>query len=75
MAQSMAVIVLNANALWLQAAMKDPMIAADGYTYERAAIEDWLQNNSVSPVTGDFLAHMRIVPNVLVKNLINDTQQ
>ena len=55
--------------------MKEPVIAADGYTYERAAIEGWLQDNSVSPVTGDFLAHMRIVPNVLVKNLINDTQQ
>lgn len=58
-----------------KAAMRKPVIAADGYTYERFAIEDWLQNSSVSPVTGDFLTHMRIVPNVLVKNLINDTQQ
>ena len=39
--------------------MKSPMIAAGGHTYEKAAIEAWLQGNSTSPVTGCTLAHSR----------------
>ena len=29
----------------------DPVIAEDGHTYERKAITDWLQKNSISPLT------------------------
>ncbi len=47
------------------------MIAADGHTYEKAALESWLQLHNTSPVTGQSLAHMRIVPNVLVKIAID----
>lgn len=32
--------------------MTDPVVAADGVTYERAAINEWLQQRDVSPVTG-----------------------
>lgn len=32
--------------------MRDPVVAADGVTYERAAINEWLQRRDVSPVTG-----------------------
>ena len=44
--------------------MKDPVIAADGYTYGRNAITEWFRNNKrnwnniecvVSPITGDIL--------------------
>lgn len=31
--------------------MDDPVIAADGYTYERSAIEDWLSRSKESPIT------------------------
>ncbi len=31
--------------------MSDPVIAADGYTYERAAIADWLARRPTSPMT------------------------
>ena len=31
--------------------MKDPAIAPDGFTYERAAIAEWLSQNTVSPMT------------------------
>ena len=31
--------------------MEDPVICIDGYTYERNAIEKWLQNNHTSPMT------------------------
>jgi len=54
--------------------MVEPVIAADGHTYEKAAIEAWLQQNSISPVTGDFLAHTRIVANVLIKSAIGTNQ-
>ncbi len=33
-----------------QAAMIDPVIAADGHTYERVAIDQWLQHHHISPV-------------------------
>ena len=54
----------------LQVVMVEPVIAADGHTYERVALEEWLLEHVTSPVTGDFLAHMRIVPNVLIRGAI-----
>ena len=32
--------------------LEDPVIAADGHTYTRRAIEDWLKENNTSPKTG-----------------------
>ncbi len=57
-----------------QALMVEPVIAADGHTYERVAIESWLQHKTTSPVTGEFLAHTRIVPNVLIRSAIETNQ-
>ncbi len=51
--------------------MREPVIAADGHTCEKAALESWLQLHNTSPVTGQLLGHMRIVPNVLVKIAID----
>ena len=31
--------------------MTDPYIFPDGYTYEKSAIEQWLQLHSQSPIT------------------------
>ena len=59
------------SALLLQVGMKDPVIAGDGHTYERAAIQHWLQGGSLSPVTGEKLPHTRLVPNVLVKSALS----
>lgn len=50
--------------------MVDPVIAADGHTYERAAVQQWLQTSSLSPVTSVPLTHTRLVPNFLVKSAI-----
>ena len=50
--------------------MVHPTIAADGHTYEKAALEQWLQQHDTSPVTGKPLAHTRLVPNVLIKQAI-----
>ena len=58
-----------------QAAMLDPVIAADGHTYERVAMDQWLQHHDISPVTKSALAHTRLVPNVLIRKAIACQQQ
>lgn len=51
--------------------MQDPVIAADGYTYERAAIESWIKTgNSQSPMTNSPLLSKHLTPNRTVKMLI-----
>ncbi len=55
--------VLNPVVLAVQATMVDPTIAADGHTYERRAIQDWLTHSRMSPVTGQPLSHTRLVSN------------
>lgn len=35
--------------------MQDPVITADGHSYERSAIEDWLRLHDTSPKTGEVL--------------------
>lgn len=46
--------------------MIEPVVAADGHTYERNAIARWLQTSSRSPLTGEILAHRELVPNYLL---------
>ena len=55
----------------MQGLMRDPVIAADGHSYERAALESWLAQHDTSPVTGQPLPHKRIVDNVLIRNAIS----
>lgn len=50
-------------------------MAADGHTYERAAVQDWLLHHKMSPVTGVSLAHTRLVPNVLIRSVLARHQQ
>jgi hypothetical protein len=43
----------------------DPVIAADGHTYERVALENWfLSGKNTSPSTNQPLHHQRLTPNV-----------
>ena len=49
--------------------MSDPVIAADRFTYERAAITDWLEQSDTSPVTGAVLANMTLTSNDSVKKI------
>ena len=50
--------------------MDDPVIAADGHTYEKAAMQTWLEHRQTSPVTGEILKHVRLVPNIVIKSVI-----
>ena len=43
--------------------MADPVVAADGYTYERGAVEGWLAAHTESPITREPLIDARLVPN------------
>jgi len=51
--------------------MGDPVTIADGRTYERSAIEQWLARSNTSPMTGAILAHTHVVPNENLRILIS----
>jgi hypothetical protein len=50
--------------------MRDPALVADGFSYERTAIAQWLRAHSTSPKTNRRLAHKRLVPNLSLKAAI-----
>ncbi|KAJ4952537.1 hypothetical protein NE237_029369 [Protea cynaroides] len=47
----------------LRDVMDDPCVAADGYTYDRKAIEIWLKENDNSPMTNLPLLNKNLLPN------------
>jgi U-box domain len=49
--------------------MKDPVFAADGQTYERSAIKQWLDDNDTSPWTRGALHSKKLTPNLQIKQL------
>ena len=58
--------------------MNDPVIAADGHSYERTAITTWISARNgvvLSPLTNLPLAHNNLVPNHSLKFLIQEYQQ
>ena len=57
--------------------MQDPVIAADGHSYEREKINQWFINSQRSPVTGTYLRDLNVFPNIGLRNQINGwlTQQ
>ncbi len=53
-----------------QELMEDPVVCADGHSYERAAITQWLLSRDTSPCTNTSLLHRNVVPNFALRNLI-----
>ena len=51
--------------------MRDPVIACDGHSYERAAITTWLQRKMVSPKTNLPMETNHLIPNHTLKAAIN----
>jgi hypothetical protein len=48
--------------------MVDPVITADGQTYERAAIEKWFaEGHTTSPSTGLSLESLALIPNLALR--------
>jgi uncharacterized protein YfcZ (UPF0381/DUF406 family)/DNA-binding phage protein len=52
--------------------MEDPVVAADGFSYERRAITAWLSTHNNSPKTGEQLAHRALMANKTLKIIINE---
>ena len=50
--------------------MRDPVVTADGFTYERGAISMWLQRHDTSPCTNQPLEHKMLVPNLALRSQI-----
>jgi len=50
--------------------MVDPVIAADGHTYERSEISRWLQNKDISPLSRTKMANKKLIPNSKLKQEI-----
>lgn len=51
--------------------MNDPVIASDGITYERQAIEKYMEQNNHSPITRNALKP-ELIPAIGIKNIIDD---
>ena len=55
-----------------QVVMVDPVIAADGHTYERDAIHNWLSSQSRSPLNGTQLRSLTLTPNHNLRSQIGE---
>ena len=50
------------------------MIAEDGFSYERAAIEEWFGMSNTSPMTNEVLSSTQLRPNNQLRGLIESFQ-
>ena len=50
--------------------MTDPVTTLDGFTYERAAITEWLRTKDTSPKTGATLESKALIPNHSLRSMI-----
>ena len=55
--------------------MIDPVMEADGHSYERSAIERWLATKSTSPMTSAELENTGLFPNHTLRRMIRQWQQ
>nr|ABK95716.1 unknown [Populus trichocarpa] len=59
-----------------QEVMRDPHVAADGYTYEAEALKGWLDSgHDTSPMTNLKLAHRDLIPNRALRSAIQEWLQ
>lgn len=50
--------------------MRDPVMAADGFTYERQALESWLFSHATSPITNQSMPHKHLISNHSLRSAI-----
>ncbi|KAK9866954.1 hypothetical protein WJX84_006924 [Apatococcus fuscideae] len=55
-----------------QEVFEDPVVAADGFTFEREAIEAWLKQHNTSPMTNMQLPHTSLIPNHALRSAADD---
>lgn len=49
---------------------ENPVIAADGHTYEASDMAQWLQRSDISPVAGTPLEHKLLIPNYALRSMM-----
>ncbi|CEG50262.1 u box domain-containing partial [Plasmopara halstedii] len=54
--------------------MVDPVVAADGHSYEREAITHWLKTSDISPMTGMHMITKQVFPNFTLRQLSEEVQ-
>lgn len=56
--------------------MRDPHIAADGFTYEAEAIRGWIESgHDTSPMTNQKLLRLELTPNHTLRSSIQEWRQ
>ena len=56
--------------------MTDPVVAADGHSYDRVAIEGWFRaGHRTSPMTGQTLQSQALIPNHRLRQMIESIDQ
>ena len=58
--------------------MLDPVVAADGHSYSRSAIAEWIRRQgarALSPMTGQPLPHRQLTPNHHLKSMVLEWQE
>ncbi|UJR31653.1 hypothetical protein I4U23_019134 [Adineta vaga] len=53
-----------------KAILHDPVVAADGFTYEREAILNWFEHSNRSPMTNQELENLELKPNYAIKSIL-----
>ena len=56
----------------MQKTMEEPVILADGHSYERWGAEEWLKCCGKSAVLGTPLQHKRVTPNHALTRVMQD---
>lgn len=52
--------------------MREPVVAADGHSYEKEAILEWLRKGKrISPLTGENLKFDTVIHNFALKKIID----
>lgn len=54
--------------------MVDPVVAADGHSYEREAILHWFSTSDISPLTGAHIPTTQVFPNFTLRKLSEEFQ-
>jgi serine/threonine-protein kinase CTR1 len=55
--------------------MVDPVVCADGHSYDRAAIEEWLRTHNTSPLTNQPLPNKHLISNHALRKMIDEFNQ
>ena len=62
---------IDAYALCVQELLRDPVVAADGHTYERQHIAEWLAKSDTSPMTNERMDHKHLIPNIVLRQVMD----